>query len=60
MRTIHAFAQADKYMKIFMEKWDIKDGFWRLHCALGEEWNFAYILPQEKGEEVRPVVQNMG
>ena len=56
MRIIHAFAQADEDMKIFMAEWDIKDGFWRLKCALGEEWNFAYVLPQEKGEEVRLVV----
>ena len=46
MQMIYAFSQADEDMKIFMEKWDIKDGFWRLNCALGEEWNFAYVLPQ--------------
>ena len=28
-----------------MAKWDIKDGFWRLDCEAGEEWNFAYVLP---------------
>lgn len=28
-----------------MAKWDIKDGFWRLDCAEGEEWNFCYVLP---------------
>jgi hypothetical protein len=27
---IHAFAEADKDAKIFMAKWDIKDGFWRM------------------------------
>ena len=53
---IHVFAHADEDMKVFMAKWDIKDGFWRLNCALGEEWNFAYVLPQEKGEYVRLVV----
>jgi hypothetical protein len=26
-RVIHAFAEADKNDKIFMAKWDIKDGF---------------------------------
>ena len=36
MLMIHTFAQADEDMKICMEKWDIKDRFWRLHCALGE------------------------
>jgi hypothetical protein len=32
--------------KIFMAKWDIKDGFWRLDGQDSEEWNFAYVLPQ--------------
>ena len=27
-RIIHAFAEADDEAKIFMAKWDIKDGFW--------------------------------
>ena len=26
-------------------KLDIKDGFWRMVCAVREEWNFAYVLP---------------
>ena len=43
-------------MNIFMAKWDIKDSFWRLNCALGEEWNFSYVLPQAEGEQVRLVV----
>jgi hypothetical protein len=45
---IHTFAEADNNAKIFMAKWDIKDGFWRMDCAAGEEWNFAYVLPQEE------------
>ena len=44
-RIIYAFATADTNAKIFMAKWDIKDGFWRLDCAAGEEWNFCYVLP---------------
>jgi hypothetical protein len=55
-RIIHAFAEADENAKIFMAKFDIKDGFWRLDCAEGEEWNFSYVLPQEAGEPVRLVV----
>jgi hypothetical protein len=55
-RIIHAFAEADEDAKIFMAKYDIKDGFWRLDCAEGEEWNFAYVLPQDEGEPVRLVV----
>ncbi len=46
---IHAFAEADKNAKIFMVKWDIKDGFWHMDCAEGEEWNFAYMCcPKQK------------
>jgi len=55
-RIIHAFAEADDAAKIFMAKWDIKDGFWRMDCAAGEEWNFAYVLPQEEGEPITLVV----
>lgn len=39
-----------------MAKWDIKDGFWRLDCARGEEWNFAYVLPSSVGGEIILVV----
>ena len=39
-----------------MAKWDIKDGFWRMDCAAGEEWNFAYVLPQEEGQPTTLVV----
>jgi hypothetical protein len=51
-RIIHAFAEADEDVA----KYDIKDGFWRLDCAEGEEWNFAYVLPQEEGEPTRLVI----
>ena len=50
-RIIHAFATAPDNAKIFMAKWDIKDGFWRLDCAVGEEWNFAYVLPSSFGRD---------
>lgn len=39
-----------------MAKWDIKDGFWRLDCKEGQEWNFCYVLPQHEGEPLRLVV----
>ena len=58
MRMIYEFSQADEDMKFFMAKWDIKDSFWRLNCALGEEWNFSYVLPQAEGEQVSLVVPN--
>ena len=45
-RIIHAMATAPPDARVFMAKWDIKDGFWRMDCAAGEEWNFAYVLPE--------------
>jgi hypothetical protein len=53
---IHAFAEADDDKKIFMAKWDIKDSFWRMDCKAGEEWNFAYVLPQEPNEPIKLIV----
>jgi hypothetical protein len=44
-RIIHAFASTSEDEKVLMAKWDIKDGFWRLDCREGEEWNFGYVLP---------------
>ena len=55
-RIIHAFAKADDNTKIFMAKWDIKDGFWRMDCEEEEEYNFAYVLPQEEGFPITLVV----
>jgi hypothetical protein len=49
-RIIHAFAEAEEDARIFMAKWDIKDGFWRLDMEEGAEWNFAYVLPQHPGQ----------
>ena len=50
-RIIHAFASVEDDAKIFMAKWDIKDGFWRLDCEAGEEWNFAYVIPSSYGSD---------
>ena len=55
-RIIHAFAEVDDDAKIFMAKWDIKDGFWQMDCREGEEWNFAYVLPQAEGAQTLLVV----
>jgi hypothetical protein len=54
--VIHAFAEADNNAKILTAKWDIKDGFWQIDCAAGEEWNFAYVLPQEEGKQITLMV----
>ncbi len=55
-RIVHAFAEANPTAKIFMAKWDIKDSFWWMDCADGEEWNFAYVLPQPEGEPIKLVI----
>jgi hypothetical protein len=47
---IHAFAEAKNDARIFMAKWDIKDGFWRMDAEEGAEWNFSYVLPQRPGQ----------
>jgi hypothetical protein len=57
-RIIHAFAESKDTddAKIFMAKWDVKDGFWRMCCEDGEERNFTYVLPQCTGVPIRLVV----
>jgi hypothetical protein len=55
-RIVHAFAETDEDAKFFMAKWDIKDGFWRMDCREGEEWNFAYVLPQPEGAPIMLVM----
>jgi hypothetical protein len=57
-RIIHAFASLSEDEKVFMAKWDIKDGFWRLDCEAGEEWNFSYVLPNHDGKSTTLVVPN--
>ena len=39
-RLIHAFAQADKDSKVFMDKWDIKDGCWAVRLSGGGGMEF--------------------
>jgi hypothetical protein len=52
----HAFAETDKTAKVFMAKWNIKDGFWRMDCTKGGEWNFAHVLPQPEGGPIQLVI----
>ncbi len=48
---IHAVATTNHDEHVFWAKWDIKDGFWRLDCEDGKEWNFAYVLPSSHGKD---------
>ena len=41
---------------MFQGKTEVKDGFWRYVAKEGQEWNFAYVLPQKEGEPVRLVI----
>jgi hypothetical protein len=56
---IHTFAKTSLDKKIFMAKWDVKDGFWRLQCQTGKEYNFAYVLPQQKDSPTLLVIPNI-
>ena len=59
MRIVYAFAEADREnpdVKIFSAKWYVQDRFRRLVAEDGEEWNFAYVLPQEEGEPTKLVI----
>ena len=57
-RILKFMAHAPKEWPIYFSKYDISDGFWRMVVAPGEEWNFAYVLPQREGEPTRLVVPN--
>ena len=56
LRIIHVFAEADEDAKVFMAKWNVKDGFLLLDCKEGEDYNFAYVLPQEEGLPIKLVI----
>ena len=57
---IHAFAQTDNDAKIFMSKWDIKDGFWRLDCQEGEERNCICYLRENMRPRPIPLERAQG
>ena len=41
---------------IHISKLDIKDGLWRMVCAVGEEWNFVYVLPNHPEAPTKLVI----
>ena len=56
-RIIEAMAAAPiEGGDIMFSKLDISDGFWRMVCEEGQEWNFAYVLPAHPGSPVEIVV----
>ena len=55
-RLLEALASAPVEVgDIRMIKLDIKDSFWRMVCAKGQEWNFAYVLLNHPGKPMSPV-----
>ena len=42
--------------EVKLMKVDLKDGFWRVMCKKGEEWNFAYVLPNHPDQPVEIVI----
>ena len=43
---------------IHFSKLDIKDGSWRMVCAVGEEWNFSYVLPNHQESPTELVISS--
>ena len=56
MASHATFAEAPQEAVMFMAKFDIKDGFWQLYCQEGQEWNFAFVLPQPAGAPIKLVI----
>ena len=59
-RVIHAMAQAEQEAKVFMAKWDIKDGFWRLVGRKGEEWNLFAPRGRQADQAGHPHITSNG
>ena len=63
-RIIEALARLDANNgPVSMMKVDLTDGLWRVMAKEGEEWNFAYVLPNhpdEPNEIVVPAAVQMG
>ena len=63
MQIIDTFAEADKDADVFMGKWDIKDGVYRLGCKEGEKYNLSYVLLREEELSIKlaiPTALKMG
>jgi len=41
---------------IYMAKWDLKDGFWRLAVSQQDAWHFCHLLPSLPGEPPMVVI----
>jgi hypothetical protein len=41
---------------VLFSKIDLSDGFWRMVVEEGQQWNFAYVMPDPPGSPVRIVV----
>lgn len=55
-RILSYMARADPGRPIRFSKYDVSDGYWRMVVKPGEEWNFAYVLPQSPDKPLTLVV----
>ena len=55
-RIVHTLVECAPVDTVFLAKWDVKDGFWREEGKEGEDWNCAYVLPQQEGAQPKLVV----
>ena len=55
-RILNFLAHAPSEYPIYLSKYDVSDGYWRMVVAAGEEYNFAYVLPQPEGEPLKLVI----
>jgi hypothetical protein len=58
LRIVHTISEAEEDAKIFMAKWDVKDGFWIMDCKQGRV-DFLYVLLQEEGHPIQLVVPTL-
>jgi hypothetical protein len=55
-RLLHYMRDTPAGLHILFSKLDISDGFWRLVVREEDSFNFAYVLPQRPGQQIRIVV----
>jgi len=41
---------------LFLAKWDIKDGFWRLLVPPEHAWHFCYVMPRLPNQPIQIVL----
>lgn len=55
-RLIHAMATVPNDEPLLFCKVDLKDGYWRMSVPETDEYNFAYVLPHQEGQDTMIVI----